>query len=1022
MDQQLSNDLTSSSIAHNTALADRPEALSPTSTPARAFYRSLQQDIQDLYKKVDRDLDQMTSNLQDRTGLFTFKGNDATVFARRAVSDMKNAELRPRSPGKLREDASPRNRGPSQRNSPLRSVVSSQSSRASSTNHLQAVLSHDITEPTNNLTRNVMKSRRTRPLMDTTSSCTSTESQSVTASSSVSELATMMAAPTGSSISHRALASPTWIRDATGKLNRTDSTVWSQRSTTLSPWSEQNESLQYSVSGSEKVEVILGQIQEGDGEDDDTDDTDDTDEHQQNEKLTGTVIETTTTTTATTKEEYLITANVRHESRFYGSNQGIEHADRVTSRDRPNWSDGAGAVSGSGIVGLIRSDASNKLNIEETLDFSHASRIRRTNDDGHDSEKSPLLQLLSTDSSAVVSPQADEQKNNESLAIKGRARNREGSLSSSQSRSSPTEFEKDVMEKGKATRNTQRRFFPDDESVDSKEGSMLEIIHGRKEVGSSKPMELLGKSHSSVSELTPFTSEASETRSNSPNQQMRTKDKLPSYQSLRSKVIRSQRFDSIHLGEKKKLSSSNRPDAPDWRSSAVFRQDSSDAEGRRLDSPAACSDVALQPATNRTIGTPIEKSGGEGGQNEDAKLVTALVVKEPVDPTVSRCSWTLDSLSTEPELRGDIVLYPVEAAPSALTDFSSSHDKSTASRSEFVGPAGTRRQRRPEEEKKDDDKALIPRREDNILLLKQVGSKKIKDPYGDIGIYTGLLQNGLPHGQGTMLYGDGRIYSGEWTHGRWNGFGKTTFSNGDTYVGQYNIDKRHGVGRYEWADGRIYDGEFLNDQREGKGTYSFPDGSVYTGGFRAGLRHGRGCYRFADSSVYDGEFKDGKYHGIGECVWSDGRCYRGEWHEGRAHGFGIEMRPDGSIRHQGEWNQDRPVRQSDDSKESSKRDRKINTTERKVAKDRSTKLVEAKVGGPEERRPKTPPLPIVAKTGDANKSASKYAFGSEPQWAKKIRAKKEAAKTLSVQGKKGEEQQCSPKRERQVIRRAILRD
>jgi hypothetical protein len=40
----------------------------------------------------------------------------------------------------------------------------------------------------------------------------------------------------------------------------------------------------------------------------------------------------------------------------------------------------------------------------------------------------------------------------------------------------------------------------------------------------------------------------------------------------------------------------------------------------------------------------------------------------------------------------------------------------------------------------------------------------------------------------------------------------------------------------------------------------------------------------------------------------DGRRYRGEWRNGMAHGHGTETYPNGSIRHEGEWMDDEPVR------------------------------------------------------------------------------------------------------------------
>ena len=199
-----------------------------------------------------------------------------------------------------------------------------------------------------------------------------------------------------------------------------------------------------------------------------------------------------------------------------------------------------------------------------------------------------------------------------------------------------------------------------------------------------------------------------------------------------------------------------------------------------------------------------------------------------------------------------------------------------------------------------------------MVILSEVQGKMIKDPYGDEGRYTGITLDGLPHGEGIMHYSDGRSYTGEWLYGRWHGKGRALFVNGDLYVGKYDRDRRHGRGRYEWSDGRIYDGDFVHNQRHGHGSYTWPDGASYVGEFVDGQRHGEGCYRFADGSVYEGEWKNGKYDGVGECVWASGRKYHGEWRAGQAEGFGVEFRSDGTIRHEGEWKKDRPVRRRKD--------------------------------------------------------------------------------------------------------------
>ena len=188
--------------------------------------------------------------------------------------------------------------------------------------------------------------------------------------------------------------------------------------------------------------------------------------------------------------------------------------------------------------------------------------------------------------------------------------------------------------------------------------------------------------------------------------------------------------------------------------------------------------------------------------------------------------------------------------------------------------------------------------EPSLVRLEYVTEKKIKDPYNDEGIYTGILILGKPETHGTMKYEDGRYYTGSWKRGRWNGHGKAIFANGDTYTGDYVHDQRHGVGRYEWSDARVYDGRFEKDQREGHGTYSWPNGSVYCGEFHLGLRHGYGTYTYEDGSVYSGEWRNGRQNGNGECIWADGRCFRGDWVDGRTH-TGVETRADGTIRRDG---------------------------------------------------------------------------------------------------------------------------
>jgi hypothetical protein len=231
-----------------------------------------------------------------------------------------------------------------------------------------------------------------------------------------------------------------------------------------------------------------------------------------------------------------------------------------------------------------------------------------------------------------------------------------------------------------------------------------------------------------------------------------------------------------------------------------------------------------------------------------------------------------------------------------------------------------------DEEKKEDTSSSIRLQSER---MEHVTNMVVTDPYGDQGSFTGVLIRGKPDSYGTMIYKDGRVYSGSWQRGRWNGHGHVIFANGDTYTGDYVRDQRHGVGRYEWSDGRVYDGRFERDQRHGHGIYSWPDDSMYSGEFCNGVRHGLGTFTYPDGSVYNGTWRDGKQNGHGECVWADGRCFRGDWVDGHAR-FGVEVRADGTIRHNGLWKHDRPVRKNGRSSDDSKKKTAITKRETSV--------------------------------------------------------------------------------------------
>jgi hypothetical protein len=197
-----------------------------------------------------------------------------------------------------------------------------------------------------------------------------------------------------------------------------------------------------------------------------------------------------------------------------------------------------------------------------------------------------------------------------------------------------------------------------------------------------------------------------------------------------------------------------------------------------------------------------------------------------------------------------------------------------------------------------------------------VTDKQIVDPYGEKGVYTGALSKstGMPNGKGRLEYEkEGRWYEGDWIHGRWTGYGRLSNGDGDFYEGGLKNDHKHGTGVMRFADGRVFEGEYIRGQMiQGKMTYQ--DGSVYGGSWVDGMRHGRGKCIFVDGSEYEGEFREGNFHGHGQMTWNDGGWYVGEWFEGEMHGKGKEIRPDGTLRHDGEWARGQPIRSANDSR------------------------------------------------------------------------------------------------------------
>ncbi|CAB9510688.1 MORN repeat protein [Seminavis robusta] len=230
-----------------------------------------------------------------------------------------------------------------------------------------------------------------------------------------------------------------------------------------------------------------------------------------------------------------------------------------------------------------------------------------------------------------------------------------------------------------------------------------------------------------------------------------------------------------------------------------------------------------------------------------------------------------------------------------------------------------------------------------VILIQKIQDNTIPDNDNDNDNDKQELM--MPDGHGTMEYkvdsntdnasnnnnnqptSPVATYTGHWQRGAWHGQGQATMVNGDTYAGEHQHGTRHGSGTYQWKDGRTYAGSFCRDNRHGQGTYTWPCGAVYSGEYHHGVRQGYGKYLEPTEGIsFMGDWKQGSYHGYGvltstiltedekdnqtnKGISTDlpKRIYRGNFVKGQAHGHGVEVNPDGTIRHDGEWKNGTPL-------------------------------------------------------------------------------------------------------------------
>jgi len=70
--------------------------------------------------------------------------------------------------------------------------------------------------------------------------------------------------------------------------------------------------------------------------------------------------------------------------------------------------------------------------------------------------------------------------------------------------------------------------------------------------------------------------------------------------------------------------------------------------------------------------------------------------------------------------------------------------------------------------------------------------------------------------------------------------------------------------------------------------------------------HGHGTMTWPDGNKYVGEYKNGKRDGNGTYTAANGDRYVGEYTNDKKHGQGTDTNANGTIKHSGEWVNDKP--------------------------------------------------------------------------------------------------------------------
>jgi hypothetical protein len=125
----------------------------------------------------------------------------------------------------------------------------------------------------------------------------------------------------------------------------------------------------------------------------------------------------------------------------------------------------------------------------------------------------------------------------------------------------------------------------------------------------------------------------------------------------------------------------------------------------------------------------------------------------------------------------------------------------------------------------------------SLKTLRKLGEPiEVNIPPVEVGMYSGEMENGVPHGRGLMIYSKNnpnrwQKYEGEFKNGIREGKGKMTYSYGDYYEGEFKNWARDGYGEYYYnSSDSIYKGQFRYNVKHGKGILTKKNGVVMNEG------------------------------------------------------------------------------------------------------------------------------------------------------------------------------------------------